>query len=262
MLTRYSAWINGQGLQDIDDSIYILDIVEKDPDAEIVRAERSMSGGTRYIRTNRHSLSVVIRFAVRERDPARRADVVSRVRAWAQRGWLTTSDKPGKRLYVVCEYLPMIDSAVRWAETLEMTLTAYDVPWWEDEQPDAVNGVSTYAGERGERCVLSICNRGTTDAPVSVQVTAQGNIDRLLVYMADDNSLAFESLGMKAGDVLSIAYDERGIVSLKVGDRSVMDKRRGVSSDNVMCPPGRRDMVVQWAESPFTVRASVRGRWL
>lgn len=263
MITRYSAWINNIGLQDIDDSIYIVDIVERDPDEEIIKAERSMSGGTRFIRVNRHSLSVVIRFAIRERNPARRSDIVSRIRGWAREGYLTTSDKPGKRLYVVCEYQPMLDSALRWNETLELTLTAYDVPWWEDERMDSGVAESVIsATNEGQMAVCYLSNAGNAPAPTSVEVTAMGDIDTLRIYVDEQNRMKFENLDMHDGDVFTLTYDERGLASYKVNGISVMDKRTGNSQDNVMLSPGRGYVLVQWCESPFTVRASVRGRWL
>lgn len=263
MLTRYSAWINGQGLQDIDDSICILDIAEKDPDTEIIRAERSMGGGTRYIRTNRHSLSVVIRFAVRERDPARRAEVVDRIRTWARGGWLTISSKPGKRLRVVCEYLPMVDSALRWSDTLELTLTAYDVPWWEDERVDSISATSALNSTNDwQMAICYLHNAGNTATPISVEVTAMGDIDTLRLYVDETNRMAFRELDMHTGDVFRLEYNDLGIASYTVNGVSVMDKRTGNSQDNVTLAPGRGYINIQWAEQPFSARAWVRGRWL
>ena len=262
MKTRYNAWMNNIGLQDIDDSIYVVDIVERDPDEEIIKAERSMSGGTRFIRVNRHALSVVIRFVVREHDPARRADIVSRVRAWAKEGYLTTSDKPGKRLYVVCEYLPMVEGAMRWHETLELTLTAYDVPWWEDTsnncctiEPNVPSNGTTYIGSS------TLYQPGTTEAPVDVTVTAKSAMDTFRIDASENKYYKLEGLGMKGGDVLTITHDERGINYFKVNGASVLKKRTADSQDNVVIPPGHTTLTVR-AGGPCKVVCSVRGRYL
>ncbi len=263
MITRYSVWIDNKGLQDIDPSIYITDIKEKEPKQSAVTASQAWGNGLRLLRMQRQSLSVVVRFAIRERDTARRRDICTRIRAWAQEGYLTTSDRPGQRLYVVCEKIPTVTSALKWTDEMEMTFTAYDVPWWEDAQANTATASSSLESEHNwHRAVCYVCNRGTADAPVTVQVTAQGAIDKLLVYRDERNKMAFDDLGMRAGDVFSISYDNRGIVSIKVNDRSVLDKRRGVSGDNFFCEPGRHSFVVQWGEAPFTVRAAVRGRYV
>ena len=41
MITRYNAWIDGVGLQDIDPEIYIMDIEESAPAVEVIAVGRA-----------------------------------------------------------------------------------------------------------------------------------------------------------------------------------------------------------------------------
>lgn len=47
MNTRYSVWMDGKGPQDIDPTIYITDIKEKQPKQNMVTASQGLRGGTR-----------------------------------------------------------------------------------------------------------------------------------------------------------------------------------------------------------------------
>lgn len=264
MLTRYGVWLNNKGLADIDDSIYIVDIVQPDIDQQVIKAESSLGGGTRYIATRRFSLPVEIHFLVRERNIARRAEILDRIRGWAQPGYLTTTDHPGKRLYVVCSRLPSA-SAQRWTEELTMALTAYDVPYWEDERPlsctvhcEPYNMEASFTHQGTAR----LYQRGTAPAPMDATITANTALNKVrLVGGEAYKYLQFDNLGMKAGDVLTISHDERGILYAKVNGESVLHKRTTASQDDLMVKPGENTIKLR-ADNVCTAVCEVRGRWL
>lgn len=264
MLTRYGVWLNNKGLADIDDSIYIVDIVQPDIDQQVIKAESSLGGGTRYIATRRFSLPIEIHFLVRERNIARRAEILDRIRGWAQPGYITTTEHPGKRLYVVCSRLPSA-SAQRWTEELTMALTAYDVPYWEDERPlsctvhcEPYNTEASFSHQGTAR----LYQRGTAAAPMSAVITANAAMNKVrLVGGEAYKYLQFDSLGMKAGDVLTISHDERGILYAKVNGESVLHKRTTASQDDLMVKPGENTITLR-ADNVCTAVCEVRGRWL
>lgn len=264
MLTRYGVWLNNRGLADIDDSIYIVDIVQQDIDQQVIKAESSLGGGTRYMATRRFSLPVEIHFMVRERNIARREEIVSRICGWAQPGYLTTTHKPGKRLYVVCSRFP-VASAQRWTETLTLALTAFDVPYWEDEQPltctvhcDPYNAEANFTHQGTAR----LFQKGTAPAPMDAVITANAALNKVrLVGGVTGKYLQFDSLGMKAGDVLSISHDERGILYAKVNGESVLHKRTTASQDDLMVKPGENTITLR-ADNVCTAVCEVRGRYL
>lgn len=264
MLTRYGVWLNNKGLADIDESIYIVDIVQQDIDQQVIKAESSLGGGTRYIATRRFSLPIEIHFLVRERNIARRAEILDRIRGWAQPGYLTTTEHPGKRLYVVCSRLPSA-SAQRWTEELTMALTAYDVPYWEDERPlsctvhcEPYNTEASFSHQGTAR----LYQRGTAPSPMNAIITANAALNKVrLVGGEAYKYLQFDNLGMRAGDVLTISHDERGILYAKVNGESVLHKRTMASQDDLMVKPGENTITLR-ADNVCTAVCEVRGRWL
>lgn len=265
MVTRYGVWLNNKGLADIDDTIYIVDISEQEYDQQIIKAESSLGGGTRYIATRRFSLPIEIRFLIRERNIARRAEILSRIRGWAQPGYLTTTDKPGKRLHVVCSRFPVASSAQRWTEELTMALTAYDVPYWEDERPmsctvrcEPYNPDANFTHQGTAR----LYQRGTAPAPMDAVITANAALDKVrLVGGEAYKYLQFDGLGMRAGDVLTISHDERGILYAKVNGESVLHKRTTASQDDLLVKPGENTITLR-ADNVCTAVCEVRGRYL
>lgn len=265
MLTRYGVWLDNRGLADIDDTIYIVDISEQEYDQQIIKAESSLGGGTRFIANRRFSLSIEIRFLVRERSIARRQEIVSRIRGWAKAGYLTTTEKPGKRLYVVCSRYPVATSAQRWTEELTMAFTAYDVPYWEDERALSctVHSVETTPGASlSHQGSARLFQRGTAPALLNATITANEAITRVrLVGGVSGKYLQFSDLGMKAGDVLTITHDERGILYAKVNGESVLSKRTTASQDDLLVQPGENTITLR-ADGTCTAACEVRGRWL
>ena len=263
MITRYSVWIDNKGLQDIDPSICITDIKEMAPKQQPLTAAQAWGNGLRLLKMQRQSLSVVVRFAIRERDTVRRRDICTRVRAWAQEGYLTTSDRPGQRLYVVCEKIPTVESAQKWANEMEMTFTAYDVPWWEAITPNkcAVKAETPF-GDGQHRDTVSMRMTGDVESPLEAVITAAGKTNYLRVTLDDGQTIIFEDLGMKGGDTLTISHDNKGILALKLNGASVMNKRTAKSYDELMIPPNKSVTIALRADAVCTASFSVRGRYV
>ena len=265
MLTRYGVWLNNKGLADFDDSIYIVDIVQPDIDQQVIKAESSLGDGTRYIATRRFSLPVEIHFLVRERNIARRAEIIDRIRGWAaQPGYLTTTEQPGKRLYVVCSRFP-VGSAKRWTDELTMAMTAYDVPYWEAEMPlSCTVHCVPYNPEANftHQGTARLYQRGTAPAPMDAVITANEAVNTIrLVGGEAYKYLQFDDLGMKAGDVLTISHDERGILYARMNGESVLHKRTTASQDDLLVKPGENTITLR-SNATCTGVCEVRGRWL
>ncbi|MGN1369639.1 MAG: hypothetical protein ACI4WX_12285 [Aristaeellaceae bacterium] len=252
MKTRYSVWMDGISLHDIDPSIYILDIQEQTPKLEAHTASKGMGDGMRLLRIQRQSLSVGIRFAIRERDTERRRDICSRVIAWARDGYLTTSDRPGQRLRVACTRFPTAESALKWTATLEMLFTAYDMPWWEAETPSS----ATYSGAHGN-VVLNV--DGYAESLLEASVTAEGEVSSMTIH-ANGGTFTFADLGLAAGDEMTISHDERGILSIMKGDTSMLGKRTAASADELTVNPGGNTIYFT-ADASCTAVFSARGRY-
>ena len=249
MRTRYTVYINGKGLQDIDPNIVITDIREKAPTLSTT-TDGKMGHGTRYISAYRSSLAVGIRFMIREYDVAKRRDICSRIRAWASEGYLTDSEHQGQRLYVVCTSMPNVDSAMKWTAELDLTLTAYDVPFWENETASKVSG-------NGASGALGLGMTGTTDAPLNVTVTASNAITDFSIT-ANGKTLTLAGLNCKR---LEITHDVRDIVKMTADGASVLNCRTAGSADDVVVHYGGNS-IGYTCNANCTVICTARGRYL
>lgn len=252
MRTRYEAWMNGAALSEIDGDIMVTDIREKAPTMKPVTIAKGWADGTRLAGNFRQSLSVAIRFCIRAYATEKRKDACSRVREWAREGWLEISDRPEQRLYVVCSTPPNIDSALRWTDTVEMVLTAYEVPWWEATAPNK----ATYSGKNGNT-TLSVV--GQAEAPLDMSVTATSTITRVKVS-ANGKTITVDGLNVEAGKRLEMSHQKNGLLSIKADGVSVLGKRTAMSADDLMVKPGANTIAFE-ANTECTAVFTARGRF-
>lgn len=253
MISRYRVWLNNQGLDDIDDTILITDIKEKEPKMRYQAQEKGGTDGMRLLRARRLSQSVAVRFAVREYDTARRRDVCSRIRAWARDGYLTTSDRPDQRLWVVCEKLPTVTSALKWTDETEMTFTAYELPYWEDITPQK----AAYTGRNGTAALMA---RGDAKSVLDAVITAGGAVNNLTIAVKG-RSFAFAGLGLSKGGKLTISHDASGLLSIRAGNASALAKRTAESADELVILPQKANTITFTADADCTAVFTSRGRY-
>lgn len=253
MLTRYGVWLNGLGLQDIAESVYITDIKEQATKQQTVTMDRQDGRGTISMAIERQSLTVIVRFAIREYDTRARKDVCSRIRAWAQEGYMTISDRPGQRLYVICSKAPTIESALKWTSEMEVSFTAYDCPWWEAVKPSIVRCPSPSAS-------ATLMYTGDVDSPLDVSVTASEPVDAVTI-VAGGQVMQFASLGMAPGNELNITHDKRGLLAVTMQGVHAMSKRTADSADDISISPGETRLSFD-ADGDCSAIFSVRRRFL
>ncbi len=251
-MTRYQVWLDQQGLQDIDPAIYITDIQEQPPSQLLSTAARAQGDGVFLARRNRQSLSVTVRFAIREPRPARRQAVLQKVRVWAQQGeFLSTSDRPHQRLRVQVENLPALQSALKWTDALPITFTAYTAPWWEDAQPTTSATSTLYLP--GD----------APSAPMDLRWVCAGNPPAELTITTPLSSITFRDLPVSKGRELVISH-ESGVLTATVDRHDVLPHRTPESSDDLLLPCGQSSTVTITADGAAATGCtfSARGRWL
>lgn len=243
MVTRYGVWLDGLALQDIDPTIYVLDIQEQEPQVEVLTAARAGGDGLRVSKRTRQSLAVVVSFAIREYDTARRMAVLQKVRAWAAAGkYLSTSDRPGQRLRVEVDKPPILGSAMQWTQAIAMTFTAYAYPYWEDDLPAVLRGSgSLFVPGDGPRAYVDVT---ISNVPGTLTVTVGGT------------SMTLQ--GLTEGGTVEITHEE-GLVRILEDGASVMAMRTPESSDNLEAVPGTSNAMQASGGTPVF---SVRGVWL
>lgn len=252
MRTRYTCSLNGIALHTLDDSIYVLDIMESPPVLHAETIARPLGSGSHVLRMERTSLSVRISFAIRAYDVARRKAVCSKVAAWACRGGLlTVGDRPDQRLRVRCTTLPTVSSALRWTEALTVVLTAFEAPFWEAEQPVSVSaGASSaisaqlYVPGAGEAAWLDVELNGSAAATVTIATP-----------------LSSMTLTGVSGRVR--IHHDAGVLAIESSDgASLLTHRTADSSDDLLVVPGEENTIRVSSSGTVSAVFSTRGCFL
>lgn len=250
MITRHRVWLDGQGLGEVDPAIIVTDIIEAEPEMYFATAARAKGDGLTVTRRSRRSLSVTVRFLIREYDPLRRSAVLEKVHRWAMGKTLTLSHRPGQELTVVVDVLPALSSALKWTGELALTFTAYAQPYWHSAIPAvlAANSGSLYV-------------EGTAPAaPTDVSITLTGAASTLTVRVADA-AITLAGLSLPAGSVIAFTHDEQGLLHIACGDTPLLPFRTAASSDDLLAVPGKFNALSCTGDQPVKATFSIKGVW-
>lgn len=261
MRSRFSVWMNGQGLQDVDGSIYILDVEESEPSVNISTAENAKSDGMHILNTARESLQIAITAEVHEYSIERRAKVIERMQAWAQDGALRVNYRPGQRLECVCTSLPSVGSALRWTSPVSMAFTAFVVPYWlsEDLQWAQITTPTTYA----ETALRPTGTAKETPLWFTARNESGETLNTMTIACPDTNTkFLLGNLGIPPGGTVEAGYTNLGYLYIKGNGASVMNRRTADSTDDVLLKQQYGNTIVAAADAPATFSFSARGRWL
>lgn len=253
MMTRYRVWLDGLGLHDLDPSLIITDVCESTPRMQVHTAARAQGDGLICTRRTRQSLSVTVRFLIREYDPARRQAVLQKLHAWVKGSCLTFSHRPGQELLVTLDAFPTVTSALKWTEELSITFTAYALPYWRSTEPTTLTTTSSAA----------MMVEGTAPlAPVDVTVTTGGTgTTSNLTVQAGGNSITLAGLSLVPGATVLFTHDEQGLLHITSGGASLLDRRTPASADDLLVTPGQSNPVACSANQPLTATFAVKGVW-
>ena len=256
MRTRYLAALDGVELSSIAPEIIVTDITHNAPVREVRASDIAGRNGKLYTRTVTSSASVTVSFEIHTPDVRRRAAIMEDVQHWAMPGGvLTVGDRPDRRLRVLCESLPSVGSVLKWTGTSAIGFVAYAVPFWEDELPRRVtisgNGsqslfVPGFAAPAGVEATVKNTGSG---AITSVKLTAGGTF------------MQFSGLTLASGQTLTVAHDERGLLTARIGGTSVLARRTAASSDELELEPGTTASLSASTNGTAKTAFEVRGRY-
>lgn len=254
MLLRFDAYLSGVSFAQLDPAIILRDIEEMRPDEEREEARRAIHPGMRISARVRRSLSVRLIFCVREYDVAARARVLDKIAEWAgDGGWLTINSRPGQRLYVIPDSLPALGSSLRWTEDMEMTLTAYERPYWEQQWPTVVS----IADSGNIRPVGTL-----PEAYVECEATNTGDgALTTLTLTCGDTAITLEGLDVPAGERVSIAYTDRDVLQITAAGASALANRTAESHDDLIARTRQDNAIAVSADQPVTAIFRARGRY-
>lgn len=258
MMTRYEAWLDKKSLSAIDPAIYIRDISYDATRFVTTANDRPQRNGQRVTNRRAQSTSVTISFEIHEQNVNRRQEVCQRVQAWAAKGGkLTTNDRRGQQLNVICESPPVVSSTLKWTQAIKIVLTAYEQPFWEDEYPRVV----TLNGSDAKGYLYAPGNGFMTRVEASIRNTSSSILDALTIR-AGGTTFSFARLGLANGETLEIDYDKTGLLRVRAGDVSKMHCRTAESDDELMIETGVSSEVSVKAGGAVSVMFKARGLYL
>ena len=261
MNSRFAVWMDGQGLQDIDPAVLVLDVTESAPETDLRTAAPAAGAGMRVAALRRMSLTVTVTFLLRERSPVRRAAVMEKIAAWASGKCLTVSYRPEQQLRCRCTALPAAGSALKWHAALTVAFTAFACPFWEARQASAA-WITPAAAEGAAVLMPAGCAPACAEVLV---INQSGQTVNNLRLDCGDTFFAFTGLGLADGERLLVTHDDLGRLQLTVlgeTSRSVMARRAARSHDELIALPRCANRVAVTADAPVTAKFTARGRFL
>ena len=258
MSQRLQCFLDGVSLDSLDESIRLLDVREQ-PVLRLTTARRAEGGGSVLTDAARTALEVTISFGLYERSVLRRAALLEKVADWATGRTLTCTARPGRMLRVRCSGLPAMRSHLNWTEPLSLTLTAWAVPWWQDERPARIRQDSEETPE------VEWYVPGTApETPVSCRVTnlSDETLTELTLGCGETRA-ALDGLLLSAGDTVDLCVDADGMLSILDGSGGSVAKWRTADSDDLLLARcGARNTLRVEADTRVSALWQARGRYL
>lgn len=281
-MSRFQASVGGKWLHTYLNSdkrfkgrVWVEDIQYAEPGIKRTIETPGDADGGIITRTYREKASVTIVFNVLTWDPTERYDAIEAIRSLAAKGGtILTSNRPNRALFnAVCETYPEIVSSKARTDTISMTFSAYDFPYWQDKADPTPKTLSN-----------------TTNTSMSVSVP--GNAPRAkcsVEIIANENFAASTNLAGSMVDVtvgsttLYIAYqfaknnyclidtDANDNLRVRIYNNSTSSKKliaSGIglilptSSDKLLAVPGKSNTFRVRANKKVTAKLYVRGAWL
>lgn len=287
MFLRFDASLNGQKFSDIAQELILTDIVEMPVTVDTTLSAMANMHGQRLTSNVRTALSVQLVFLIRTQDINLRAGVRDLVATWARDGgMLTVNYRPGLKLYVACTVPPAQESALKWTQELTLTLTAYEIPYWQSETPAELNTITESMGdgmffaadvlsvpgtaERMPATTIIVKNAATsqTAAMTSVRIDA---VDATMTVVenprrnfATRTKIELTGMSIEPGNGVKITHDAIGtlkITNLKTGE-SLMSARTAQSDDELMVYPGHDTEIMLSTDQLASLSVSTNGWWL
>lgn len=253
-MDRYDAWLNGISIRDCDPRIIVSGVPEIQPKQKTLMSYMGYTHGSRLTKTLRQELSATIVIGIKETDMRERDVVYQAIRKWGKAGYLTTTARENQRLYV--EEMEIKISGKKWTENITLTLTAYAKPFWENVGARSASvSAATVSGS------ASLFAPGNADeCTVDAEITAVGGALNALTVTVGNTSMVFAALGIAANGKLTIAHTDTGVLTIRSGSTSLMNKRTG--DDELIAIPGSSNAVSFTGSVTCTAKFFTRGRWL
>lgn len=260
ILTR-RVWFKNLALDQQDESIVIRSVDTGVPHESISSVNLMGGFGQRITSQHWETLDCSVAFAINKpkRDIAGRREVFDKVNTWARgTGWLRTSERDGKRMYVDKVILP--DSGDLWDWTREYTIVfrAYNVPFWQDANVTPVT--TNLTGDIPRSFVLSVNGDVQTVMDLSFTNTSGSTIDTFEIIIGS-NIMSLSDIALGNGKTLDISHGTDGLLQIVSDGISVYDKQSATGAEDLYVEPGD-NAIMAIAGGDGTLNAWAYGRYL
>ena len=151
-----------------------------------------------------------------------------------------------------CEQKPYIASVLKWTEPLTVVFSAYNIPYWQNENVDStsLSGVSASG-------ILYVYGNAP-ETVVSAIVTAQATLKRI-VLTVEDTAMTISGINVAKGRSLILSYTDDGIQQIVYNGASMLAYRTG--ADDLIAKCGQNNNVSFNADAQCRVEFTARGLW-
>ncbi len=204
--------LDGVSLESVSPYVQVSDVIELLPSRTTNTRERLGAPGSIITRDHLNSRQVRVPFALLTSNATERTAALSNIAGWAMSGeYLTLRDRPGQRLKVICTSTPVTMSKRKWTEPCELTFTAFELPFWEDAEPQTA-GISTMDNSVYNSIVYPRTGSVET-TPLSLSVKPVRKTLTTFKVAVNGAEMAFSGLAVPAGNTLTISYPDGYLVA-------------------------------------------------
>ena len=260
MRQRFDVWFNNVSLLSVCPNAYIHDIqYEK---AQVQPTTKTKPKGHGLVRTSERIERSIVRvyMEVHEYSTVERQNAFQELSRWAMgEGVLEVSDRPGQILYCSCSSLPMVVSALQWTDAVEITFTAYEIPFWTDKiinyvtinKPDS----STVTGK--------IWGAGIADDPYleGIITVKSGTVTQVTVNVVGVGWMVLDNLNVSSNHTIEFGTDRTGIFYARSDGVGLLSGLSASSADNLRLKRGKENQIAFAAQgaSSLTLKVGARG---
>ncbi len=256
MILSRRVSLAGVQLDSLSNAIVIRGVNCGVPHESVTAVSRMGGAGQRMTSQHWEYMEVAVTYAIDlpKRSLAARRQVFDAVNQWAmKKGWLTTNQMNGRRLYVDKTVFPSSGDMWNWTGEYTVTFRAYNVPFWQDDTA----ATASESGIASGSVSLTVGGNVESVLDATFKNTSGSTVDSVTIAVSG-NALVFTDLGLANNETLTIAHGTDGILRAAIGGTNVIAKRSG--SDDLYVEPGTRTVYIE-AGGAGTLTISCCGRY-
>lgn len=237
ILSRRVA-LNNIQLDQRNDAIVIRKVDIRAPEKTINAVSRMGGLGQRVTGEHFEKVEIRVSYAIRlpKTSLSARRQVFDAVNSWAKtKGWLTTSQVQGKRIYIDQVLFPDGGDMRDWTDEYTIIFRAYNMPFWQETTPSS--NACSFGGAASADVSIVVSGNMPNVIDVEFKNTSGSTINTFSASV-NGNTISLSELGLANNETLVIDHGTDGLLRIMIGSRSVYNKRSANSADDLFVDPG------------------------